>query len=210
MMMMAYSQELQRRKVSFSFSSNCVEHIKLHAHLSWFCFLLFSALCASTNHVHRPLRAIYLLLMVTVWQTSIVKKFYFEAIRAAFKTSLTNHVLQNLLAFSRQLNWLDRRLRFFFSINWTINSFRDWIVPWFNYVSVKSKLQHAPPGQPPGHLTFLKIIVQIPPTRAKMPFKCPTLGSIQVIKCPHPGDISQAQKWQKNGGNAFSCRTKSL
>ena len=31
-------------------------------------------------------------------------------------------------------------------------------------VSVKSKLQHAPPpGQPPGHLTFLKIIVQIPP-----------------------------------------------
>ena len=31
-----------------------------------------------------------------------------------------------------------------------------------SYVSVKSKLQHAPPGQPPGHLTFLKIIVQIP------------------------------------------------
>ena len=67
-----------------------------------------------------------------------------------------------------------------------------------------------PPGQPPGHLAFLKIIVQIPPTRAKMPFKCPTLGSIQVIKYPHPGDISQAQKWQKDGGNAFSCRTKSV
>ena len=30
------------------------------------------------------------------------------------------------------------------------------------YVSVKSKLQHAPLRQPPGHLTFLKIIVQIP------------------------------------------------
>ena len=30
-------------------------------------------------------------------------------------------------------------------------------------VSVKSKLQHAPPGQPPGHLTFLKCFVQIPP-----------------------------------------------
>ena len=30
------------------------------------------------------------------------------------------------------------------------------------HVSVKSKLQHPPPGQPPGHLTFLKIIVQIP------------------------------------------------
>ena len=29
-------------------------------------------------------------------------------------------------------------------------------------VSVKSKLQYAPPGQPPGYLTFLKIIVQIP------------------------------------------------
>ena len=63
------------------------------------------------------------------------------------------------------------------------------------YVSVKSKLQHAPPpGKPPRHLTFLKIIDQIPSTRAKMPFKCPTLGSIQLIKCPHPGDISQAQK----------------
>ena len=48
-----------------------------------------------------------------------------------------------------------------------------------------------------------------PPTRAKMPFKCPTLGSIQVIKYPHPGDISQAHKWQKDGRNAFSCRRKS-
>ena len=28
-------------------------------------------------------------------------------------------------------------------------------------VSVKAKLQHPPPGQPPGHLTFLKIIVPI-------------------------------------------------
>ena len=27
-----------------------------------------------------------------------------------------------------------------------------------------------------------------------MPFKCPTLESIQVIKCPHPGHISQAHK----------------
>ena len=43
-----------------------------------------------------------------------------------------------------------------------------------------------------------------------MPFKCPTLGSIQVIKCPHPGDISQAHKWLKDGRNAFTCRTKSL
>ena len=47
----------------------------------------------------------------------------------------------------------------------------------------------SPPGQPPGYLTFWKIIVQIPPTQTKMPFKCPTLGSIQVIKCLHPGEI---------------------
>ena len=78
-------------------------------------------------------------------------------------------------------------------------------------VSVKSKLQHAPlPDKPPGIWLFWKLLFKFPPTRAKMLFKCSTLGSIQVIKCPHPGDISQAQKWQKDGGNAFSCRTKSL
>ena len=78
-------------------------------------------------------------------------------------------------------------------------------------VSVKSKPQHAPPpGNPPGIWLFRKLLFKFPPTRTKMPFKCPTLGSIQVIKCPHPGDISQAQKWQKDGGNAFNCRTKSL
>ena len=80
---------------------------------------------------------------------------------------------------------------------------------WCN-ISVKSKLQHAPPGNPPGIWLFWKLLFKFPPTRAKMPFKCPTLGSIQVIKCPHPGDISQAQKWQKDGGNTFSCRTKYL
>ena len=31
------------------------------------------------------------------------------------------------------------------------------------YVWVKSRLQHSPPGNPPRHLTFSKIIVQIPP-----------------------------------------------
>ena len=67
-----------------------------------------------------------------------------------------------------------------------------------------------PPGNPVGIWLFWKLLFKFTPTRAKMPFKCPTLGSIQVIKCPHPGDISQAQKWQKDGGNAFSCRTKSL
>ena len=77
-----------------------------------------------------------------------------------------------------------------------------------NNVSVKSKLQHTPPpGNPPGIWLFWKLLFKFPPTRAKIPFKCPTLGSIQVIKCPHPGDISQAQKWQKDDG---SCRTKYL
>ena len=41
---------------------------------------------------------------------------------------------------------------------------------------------NIPPGQSPGHLTFLKIIVQIPPSRDKKPFKCPIIGpSVQVI-----------------------------
>ena len=43
-----------------------------------------------------------------------------------------------------------------------------------------------PPGNPPGIWLFWKLLFKFPPTRAKMPFKCPTLGSIQVIKCPHP------------------------
>ena len=61
--------------------------------------------------------------------------------------------------------------------------------------SVKSKFQLPPPGQPLGHLTSVwELLFKFPPTQAKMPFKCPTLGSIQVIKCPHPGDISQAHK----------------
>ena len=83
-------------------------------------------------------------------------------------------------------------------------------------VSVKSKLQH-PPGQSPGHLTFWKLLFKSPPppTRAKMPFKCPTLVSIKVIKCPHPGDISRAPDRHINDRRtterkAFSCRTKSL
>ena len=73
-------------------------------------------------------------------------------------------------------------------------------------VSVKSKLQHAPPG----HLTFLKIIVQIPPYPGQNAVQMPHTGVHSGDQMPHPGDISQAQKWQKDSGNAFSCRTKSL
>ena len=46
-----------------------------------------------------------------------------------------------------------------------------------NYVSVKSKLQHAPPpGQPPGHLTFSKIIVPIPPYLGQNAVQMPHTG----------------------------------
>ena len=67
----------------------------------------------------------------------------------------------------------------------------------------------------PRYLTSLKIIVKknnsLPPsTRAKMLFKGPTLGSIQVIKCPHPRNISQALELHKDGKNTFSFQTKSL
>ena len=42
---------------------------------------------------------------------------------------------------------------------------------------------------PPGISLFWKLLFKFSPIQAKMPFKCPTLGSIQVIKCPHSGDI---------------------
>ena len=63
-----------------------------------------------------------------------------------------------------------------------------------------------PPSNPPGIWLFWKLLFKFPPSRTKMPFKCPTLGSIQVITCPHPGDISQAHKWKRDGRNAFSCQ----
>ena len=62
----------------------------------------------------------------------------------------------------------------------------------------------------PGIWLFRKLLFKFPPTRAKMQFKCPTLGSTQVIKCPHPGDISQAQKWQKDGRKSPSVVTQNL
>ena len=53
----------------------------------------------------------------------------------------------------------------------------------------------SPPGQPPAHLTFLKITVQIPPYPGQNAVQMPhRLGSVQVIKGPHPGDISLAHK----------------
>ena len=44
------------------------------------------------------------------------------------------------------------------------------------------------PQAPPRAFDFFEnYCSNSPPTWAKMPFKCPTLGSIQVIKCPTPG-----------------------
>ena len=54
------------------------------------------------------------------------------------------------------------------------------------YVSVKSKLQHAPPGQPPGHLTFLKIIVQIPPYPGQNAVQMPHTGVHSGDQMPPP------------------------
>ena len=45
---------------------------------------------------------------------------------------------------------------------------------------------NLPPWATPRAFEFLKITGQIPPYPSQMLFKCPTLGSIQVIKCPHP------------------------
>ena len=63
-----------------------------------------------------------------------------------------------------------------------------------SYVSVKSKLQHAPTGQPPRNLTFLKIFVQIPPYPGQNAVQMTHTRVHSGDKCPHPGDISQAQK----------------
>ena len=51
------------------------------------------------------------------------------------------------------------RATFFVSSNFLHSEQFLWLA---SNVLVKSKLQHPPPGNPPGHLTLLKIIVQIP------------------------------------------------
>ena len=51
------------------------------------------------------------------------------------------------------------------------------------------KISTSPPcrATPSGIWLFWKLLFKFPPTRAKMPFKCHSLGSIQMIKCPTPG-----------------------
>ena len=61
-----------------------------------------------------------------------------------------------------------------------------------NNVRVKSKLQH-PPGQPPGHLNFWKIFVQIPPSRGRKAVQMPHHSSIPGDQMPPPpGNFSVA------------------
>ena len=65
------------------------------------------------------------------------------------------------------------------------------------YQSTRSFSIPPPPPNPPGIWLFSKLLFKFPPTWAKMPFKCPTLGSIQVIKRPHPGNKTLVH----SGGN---------
>ena len=62
-----------------------------------------------------------------------------------------------------------------------------------------------PLGNPPGIWLFWKLLFKLPPTQAKIPFKCPTLGSIQVIKCPHtPG------KFHRHNNDRRTAETPSV
>ena len=82
-----------------------------------------------------------------------------------------------------------------------------------HFISVKSKLQHppSPPATPPAFDFFENYRSNSRLPKPKCRSNAPgTLGSIQVIKRPHPRDISQAYEWQKDGRNACSFQTKSL
>ena len=60
---------------------------------------------------------------------------------------------------------------------WKVRDYRALLTGngrWVNYVPVNSKTAHPPPGQTPGHLTFLKIFGQIPRYVASFDVKCPT------------------------------------
>ena len=61
------------------------------------------------------------------------------------------------------------------------------------YVPVKSKLQHPPPGQPPGICIFCKIFVQIPPSRGRKAVQMTYHRSIPGDQMPPPpGNFSVA------------------
>ena len=61
------------------------------------------------------------------------------------------------------------------------------------YVPVKSKLQHPPPGQPPGICIFCKMFVQIPPSQGRKAVQMPHHRSIPGDQMPPPpGNFSVA------------------
>ena len=70
-----------------------------------------------------------------------------------------------------------------------------------SYVSVKSKLQHAPPGQPSGNLTFFKIFVQIPPypgqNAVQMPHTRVHLGDQMPPPRGHFTGTKMTEGWRK-------------
>ena len=45
---------------------------------------------------------------------------------------------------------------------------------------------NIPPGSPGAFVFFGKFLFKFPPPEAEKLFKCPIIGSFQVIKCPHP------------------------
>ena len=76
----------------------------------------------------------------------------------------------------------------------------------YTYVSVKSKLQHAPPPLPwatPEYLTFLKIIVQIPPYLGQNAVQMPHTWV-------HSGDQMPPPRGQFTGTKMTEGRRKCL
>ena len=64
---------------------------------------------------------------------------------------------------------------------------------WWIYVPVKSKLQHPPPGQPPGICILCKIFIQTPPSRGRKAVQMPHHRSIPGDQMPPPpGNFSVA------------------
>ena len=88
--------------------------------------------------------------------------------------------------FSRLETRWNTRTRF-----WNITSRMADLGSSVSYVPIKSKLQHPPPGNPPGIWIFGKFWFKFPPPEAEKLFKCPIIGPFQVIKCPHPRENFQ-------------------
>ena len=76
---------------------------------------------------------------------------------------------------------------------------------------IEASTSPPPPATPHAFDFFENYRSNSPLPKPKCRSNVPgTLGSIQVIKCPHPRDISQAYEWQKDGRNTCSFQTKSL